>query len=295
MNISAPWGGGTTIFPGAMNDVVKGISTSGGITTITMATTSPVTYTGDLPIEFRSGDGSVIQEPDSQILLSNLSTTTQSRKIEQSPGSTTVPEVGMRVSHEYFPTDTVVTDVDASSSINYIFVSRRADTTSTGYTEEMTFTSSNSNSETWKNYKSTTQSESNTNNYVDDRYWPLDGSRYGLDPQHAQANGSFYIDCSAGRIHFSSNINGKTVVLDYISDGFGSNNETQIHKFAEEAMYKWIAHAILATKSNTPEYLVARFKKEKFAETRKAKLRLSNIKLEEITQILRGKSKHIKH
>ena len=34
---------------------------------------------------------------------------------------------------------------------------------------------------------------------------------------------------------------------------------------------------------------------EKFAETRKAKLRLSNIKLEEITQILRGKSKQIKH
>ena len=38
-----------------------------------------------------------------------------------------------------------------------------------------------------------------------------------------------------------------------------------------------------------------RFKKEKFAATRQAKLRLSNIKLEEITQIFRGKSKQIKH
>ena len=36
-------------------------------------------------------------------------------------------------------------------------------------------------------------------------------------------------------------------------------------------------------------------KKDKFAAVRKAKLRLSNIKLEEITQILRGKSKFIKH
>ena len=36
-------------------------------------------------------------------------------------------------------------------------------------------------------------------------------------------------------------------------------------------------------------------KKEKFAETRKAKLRLSNIKLEEISQVLRNKSKRIKH
>ena len=69
----------------------------------------------------------------------------------------------------------------------------------------------------------------------------------------------------------------------------------QVHKLAEEAMYKCIAYAILSTRSNTPEYIVQRFKKEKFAETRKAKLRLSNIKLEEITQILRGKSKQIKH
>ena len=69
----------------------------------------------------------------------------------------------------------------------------------------------------------------------------------------------------------------------------------QVHKFAEEAMYKHIAHAILATKKDVPEYLVNRFKKEKRAATRQAKLRLSNIKIEELTQILRGKSKHIKH
>ena len=69
----------------------------------------------------------------------------------------------------------------------------------------------------------------------------------------------------------------------------------KVHKFAEEAMYKWIMHAILASRVNTPEYLVARLKKERFAAIRTAKLRLSNIKLEEITQVLRGKSKQIKH
>ena len=37
-----------------------------------------------------------------------------------------------------------------------------------------------------------------------------------------------------------------------------------------------------------------RYKKEKFAETRKAKIRLSNIKIEEFTQILKGLSKPIK-
>ena len=67
-----------------------------------------------------------------------------------------------------------------------------------------------------------------------------------------------------------------------------------IHKLAEEAMYKYIAHAVLATRINVPEYIVARFKKERFAATRNAKLRLSNFKSEEIRQVLRNKSKQIK-
>ena len=85
------------------------------------------------------------------------------------------------------------------------------------------------------------------------------------------------------------------MILKYISDGLGTDGEMIVHKFAEEAMYKYIAYAILSTRLNITEYLVARLKKERFAETRKAKLRLSNIKIEELTQILRGKSKQIKH
>ena len=96
-------------------------------------------------------------------------------------------------------------------------------------------------------------------------------------------------------IHFSSNISGKTITLKYISDSLGTNEEMKVHKFAEEAMYKHIAYAVLSTRANVPEYIVNRYKKEKFASKRVAKLRLSNIKIEEITQILRGKSKQIKH
>ena len=152
---------------------------------------------------------------------------------------------------------------------------------------------SDGNSSTWNNYKSNTPSE-NQDDYQDDTYWPANGERYGLDPQHAQVNGSFYIDNRLGKINFSSNISGKTVILDYISDSLGTDAEMQVHKFAEDAMYKWIAHAILST-SSYGQGLVRRLTREKFAATRKAKLRLSNIKLEELTQILRGKSKQIKH
>ena len=150
------------------------------------------------------------------------------------------------------------------------------------------------NSSTWNNYKSTTPSENNNDDYEDDVYWPIEGSRYGLEPSHAQVNGSFFIDQRLGKIHFSSNISGKTVILDYISDSLGTEAEMQVHKFAEDAMYKWIAHAILST-SSYGQPLVPRLTKEKFAAVRKAKLRLSDVKLEEITQFLRGKSKQIKH
>ena len=158
-------------------------------------------------------------------------------------------------------------------------------------------TSTNSKeSSTFTNFKSITPAEnSNNDDYEDDIYWPNEGERYGLDPQRAQVNGSFYIDNRLGKINFSSNISGKTVILDYISDSLGTDGEMQVHKFAEEAMYKWITYGVLSTKSNVPEMIVRRAKKEKFASTRQAKLRLSNIKLKEITQVLRGKSKQIKH
>ena len=152
-------------------------------------------------------------------------------------------------------------------------------------------------STTWGNYKSSKPSENKQHDYdYDDHIFEANvGRRYGLDPAHAQDNGSYYIDNLRGKIHFSSNLGGKTIVLDYISDSLGTDAEMQVHKFAEEAMYKSIMYAILSTRANTPEYIVRRYKKERFAEIRKAKLRLSNIKLEEITQIFRGKSKHIKH
>jgi len=150
-------------------------------------------------------------------------------------------------------------------------------------------------SNTWDNYSAATVDSQPHDGHDTSTYDDLVGQRYGIDPELAQTNGSFYINDLKGRIHFSSNLSGQTVILKYISDSLGTDAEMQVHKFAEEAMYKYIAHAILATKADVPEYLVARFKKEAYASKRQAKLRLSNIKLEEITQILRGKSKHLKH
>ena len=137
--------------------------------------------------------------------------------------------------------------------------------------------------------------QSNNPNYDTELYQQHFGQRYGMDPELTGLNGDYYIDDAKGVIRFSSNINGKIIVLQYISDGLGTDSEMIVHKFAEEAVYKCIAHAILATKANTPEYLVARYKKEKRAALRTAKLRLSNFKSLELAQTMRGKSKQIKH
>ena len=141
----------------------------------------------------------------------------------------------------------------ATNNIDNVFVY------SSGSSVNLTSPSGNeTDSVTWNNFKSATPSENNQNDYQDyqnDIFWPNEGKRYGLDPQH---------------------------------------EEMQVHKFAEDAMYKSIAHAILST-SSYGQALVPRLTKEKFAAVRKAKLRLSRLKLGELTQILRGKSKQIKH
>ena len=273
---------------------VSATSNSGGITTITLDDGSGVavvpTYDNSgTTLTFENKNGSLILPQKSSHIVENLSWNITDYKITASAAvDISDIEVGMIVSHDNFPTGTLVTNVDTVT----IVVDQLPDTaiTSSG---EVTFVSPNADTDTWSSYKSATPSE-NQDDYQDDTYWPMEGSRYGLDPQHAQANGSFYIDCVSGKIHFSSNISGKTVILDYISDSLGTDEEMQVHKFAEEAMYRWILHAIASGRIQTQQ-LVPRLKKEKFAAIRTAKLRLSNLKLEELTQILRGKSKQIKH
>ena len=120
------------------------------------------------------------------------------------------------------------------------------------------------------------------------------GGRYGLDPETTQNNGVFVIDELNGKFSFSSDMAERIVTLKYVSDGLGTDDEMQIHKFAEDAMYKYITHAIASAQVNFPEYIVNRFRKERRAAMRNAKLRLSSLKLGELTQVMRGKSKRIK-
>ena len=179
---------------------------------------------------------------------------------------------------------------------------------STGDTPDLdgtTDSDGNETSTTWTNYAAATPNEVE-NDDEDDIYWPHEGARFGLSPERSQVNGNFFIDEDQGKFHFSSNLAGKTVILRYISDGIvtaGINGDspsidmtnTLVPKLAEEAIYKHVLYGILLARKDTNPNLLMQIKRERFAETRKAKIRLSNIKIEEITQVLRGSSKIIKH
>ena len=121
------------------------------------------------------------------------------------------------------------------------------------------------------------------------------GRLYGLEPQTSQVNGWFGINERDGLFTFSSNLRDKLIVVDYISDGLAYDLDTRVPKLAEEAMYMSISYNLLSGRANVSEGVIARFKKDRRAALRNAKIRLSNIKLDEIVQVMRGKSKWIKH
>ena len=121
------------------------------------------------------------------------------------------------------------------------------------------------------------------------------GKRYGGDTELMNKNGMFVINEANGSFHFSSDLAGRIITIKYISDGLGTDEEMKVSKLAEEAIYKYMAHAILSTLSYIPEYIVNRFRRERRAAMRNAKLRLYNLKMSEMTNVMRGKSKHIKH
>ena len=131
--------------------------------------------------------------------------------------------------------------------------------------------------------------------YLDNYYWGgFYGQRYGEDPVLTQNNGWFGIDDKRGVFTFSSNLKGRLIVIEYISDGLAYDLDTRVPKMIEDAMYAHISHAIIASRINQPEYIVNRLKRERSAKLRNAKIRLSNIKIGELTQLMRGKSKWIK-
>jgi hypothetical protein len=158
--------------------------------------------------------------------------------------------------------------------------------------------------ERWKEANDRIISQQIFNNLDDYAYWAnyygfqtdiFYGQQYGIVPQYAQRNGWFNPNYREGKMSFSSNLVDKLIVLEYISDGLAHDKDTKVPKLAEDALYASILYNIVSTRSGQQEYTVQRLKRDRSSKLRNAKIRLSNIKLDEIVQVMRGKSKWIKH
>jgi len=122
------------------------------------------------------------------------------------------------------------------------------------------------------------------------------GARYGLNTETANCNPTFKINPKAGVINFDSTMSGKSVILEYVSDGMegGDNSLITVNKLFEDFVYAYIQYAILNSKLGVQEYIVSRAKKQKIALLRNAKIRISNIHPGRLLMNLRGQSKWIK-
>ena len=135
--------------------------------------------------------------------------------------------------------------------------------------------------------------------YCLDGCWYFDmaiGASWGLNTETANANPTFTIDKKAGVINFSSAMNDKLAILEYISDGMenGDDSKVTVNKLFEEYIYAAIEFGILNSKLGVQEYIVNRVRKRKLALLRNAKLRLSNIHPGRLLQNMRGQDKWIK-
>lgn len=109
-------------------------------------------------------------------------------------------------------------------------------------------------------------------------------------------NGSFRIDKEQGVIQFSSEVDGRTIVLEYISDGLYQRTDAQIkvHKFAEEAVYDYIYWNLIRRRRSVHNNEKETARRDWFNSRRIAKKRISPITYEDIRQVLKGSSKWIK-
>ena len=276
------------------NTTIKSVSHATSSTTITITNNATASATVILQFTNSSEDGLLLTPEKSTNVIDNLDWSSGDNFITaNSADDISGLEIGMLVYHEDFPVGTKIANITTTT----ILLDQDATDTMAANAGQVVFVDPNKDTTTWNNYKSKNPSENAHHDFdYDDELYDVNvGGRYGINPEHAQINGNFYIDDVRGLVHFSSNVSGNVAVIDYISDGLGTEDEMKVHKFAEEAMYKSIIYSIISGRITMPEYVIQRYKRERFAAIRTAKLRLSNLKLEELTQILRGKSKWIKH
>lgn len=135
-----------------------------------------------------------------------------------------------------------------------------------------------------------------TSNMNDSGVQYVYGNRFGIDGKTANQNGTFILNRNQGVMRFSSDLSGKTIAVEYISDGLSglSEDEIKVNKLAEKFLYQFIKFEILTNKFDVQEYIVQRARNEYRAIRNNTKIRMANVRYDEILQSARGGSNWIK-
>ena len=131
--------------------------------------------------------------------------------------------------------------------------------------------------------------------YYNESYY---GRQWGANPEEVNVNGTYWIDNNAGLLVFDYLFReGQVITFRYISDGLGENGDlTQVYvpKLAEDAVYSSVLYNLSKLRPSAAG-AAALYKKEAYAKMKTAKIRLMNLKRDDLTTWFRAKSKWIKH
>mgnify|MGYP003659527859 CR=1 FL=1 len=98
-------------------------------------------------------------------------------------------------------------------------------------------------------------------------------------------------DKANGRFMFDSSMEEKSIVLEYISDGLyqeGGDGEIRIHKFAEEALYRYITYILIKNRRHVPANEKARAKRDYYVMKKNVKKRMNSMRKSDLEKAFRG-------
>ncbi len=120
------------------------------------------------------------------------------------------------------------------------------------------------------------------------------GEQFNLDTSKLSEYGEFAIDERGGKMVFSSDLSGKDIVVEYVSNGLQAltynEQEITIHVYLEEALKSYIYYNCISGRRTVPANEKKRAKDELKGKIHKAKLLRMELDLTEVSRIMRQKS-----
>lgn len=109
-------------------------------------------------------------------------------------------------------------------------------------------------------------------------------------------NKNGYFNTTSAGFHFSSDALSKVIMIEYVSDGLESADETQIriNKLAESALYAYVKWQLLTNMGKVQEYIVKRSEKEYSALYHNATIKLMDVRYNDVMFLMNNRKNWLK-